>query len=286
MSQSIHPRVLEVELEHHSEWALACWSDTDPSELRDQLYRLLELTFLAEYSQQPSIALGERNFQAVQLLVFDELSQPSREVLGDLGFAETQYVPDQYEERMAAWRQEAEAEGVTPPESPVAVFKADIERPNASISETLDEIQRKMIDRLDGEVFGETPGGPSKLMATHFRQHFNTTITPDRKGLHSFELFLVQEKARTLRWMPPMIFQGLCDFVGVVLQAEYRLNVQWALSTPDDMGFAPPPVFRVPASGGGHEHIPVGEMIIQWCVLPQPEETPSLAQRIDEIVSS
>jgi hypothetical protein len=166
----------------------------------------------------------------------------------------------------------------------VAVFKADIELPNASISDKLEQIQRQMIDQLDGEVFGETPGGPSKLMATYFRQHFNTTITPDRKGLHSFELFLVQEKAHTLRWMPPLLFQGLCDFVGVLLQAEFKRNVQWALSTPDDSGFAPPPVFRVPASGGGYEHIPVGELIIQWCVLPQPEQTPTLAQRIEEVV--
>ena len=284
MSRAIHPRVLEVELEHHREWALACWSDEEPQVLAEQLSRLVEVTFLAEYSQRPSIALGERNFEAVQLLCFDELGEDSRQAIAELGFEPVDYVSDQYVERMSAWREEAEAEGMEPPSSPAEVYKAEIRRPDSSIFDTLQKIQGQMIDQLEGEVFGETPGGPSKLMATYFRQYFNTTVTPDRKGLQSFELFLVQDAPHRLRWVPPVLFQGLCDFVGVLLQAEHNLNVQWALSTPDEVGFAPPPVFRVPSPKGGFEHIAIGEHITNWCVMPKDQDAPSLAERIDSLV--
>lgn len=140
-----------------------------------------------------------------------------------------------------------------------------------------------MLDQLGGEVWGETPGGPSKLLATYVRQHFNTTVTPSRDGLHAFELFLVQDKPDELRWMPPLIFQALCDFVGVVLQAEYGLSAQWALCTPDDDGFAPPPVLRV-ATATGYEQIAIGERIVKWCVMARGGHAPTLAEQVDELV--
>jgi hypothetical protein len=284
-AQPVHPRVLEVGLEDHQEWALACWFDPGPDKLDAQLRRLLEVTFLAEFSQRPSLDLVDRNFEAVQLLVFDELGAESRDRLEALGFESASYVPDNYVERMSAWREEAKDEGLEIPSTPKSVFNAPISRPDPSISSKLEQIQRQMVDKLDGEVFGETPGGPSKLMASFFRQHFNVTITPDRKGLHSFELFLVQETPRTLRWMPPVLFQSLCDFVGVMLQAEHGLTVQWGMSTPDSTGFAPPPVFRVPTDGG-YRQIPVGEEVIRWCVMPRSDDAPTLAEQVAKLATS
>jgi hypothetical protein len=286
-AQPVHPRVLEVGLEDHQEWALACWFDPGPDELEAQLRRLLEVTLLAELSQRPSLDLLERNFQAIQLLVFEELGADSREVLQDMGFEATSYTPDNYVERMSAWRDEAKEAGLEIPSSPKSVFSAPIRRPDASIADRLEQIQSQMVDKLDGEVFGETPGGPSKLMASYFRQHFNAEVTPDRKGLQSFELFLVQERSSVFRWIPPVLFQSLCDFVGVMLQAERGLNVQWGMSTPKMTGLAPPPAFRVPVDGGFRQ-IPVGEQMVRWCVMPQAAigeagDAPTLAERVVEM---
>lgn len=279
---AVHPRVLEVQLEHHMEWALACWADPGPQALREQLRRLLEVTFLAEYSQPATEELVERNFEAVQLLVFADLDDAAQAVLEELGFSSVSYVPDNYVERMSAWRDEARAAGGEVPNVPRSVWKADIERPSDALAEKLAKLERQMVNKLDGDVWGETPGGPSRLMATYMRQFFNTTVTPSREGLHNFELFLVQETPGKLRWLGPVVFQGLCDFMGVLLQAEHNFTVQWALCTPDSSGFAPPPVFRV-LLPGGHRHVSIGQLVVQWAVMPRDEDDPSLATRLDEV---
>ncbi len=284
-ADAVHRRVLDVELEEHREWAMACWYDPGADALAEQLSRLLEVTFLSEFTQPPTATLVERDFRAIRLLVFDTLGEASKDAVDALGFEPTDYVADEYVERMAAWREEAAAAGIDAPTSPAEVYVAEIARPNESIANRLEEIQRTMLAQLDGEVWGETPGGPSKLMATYFRQHFNTTVAPNRDGLHAFELFLVQDKPGVLRWMPPLLFQALCDFVGVILQAEHHLNTQWALCVPDTYGFAPPPVLRV-ATDAGYEHIPVGQRIVQWCIMARGGHAPTLAERVDELVKN
>ncbi|MFP4596829.1 MAG: hypothetical protein ACLFVJ_01170 [Persicimonas sp.] len=285
MTQAIHPRILEVELEHHREWAMACWFDPGPAGLRGQLEQMLRATFLAELSQKPSIALAERYFKAVQVLVFDELADSSRDVITEFGFEPTSFVPDEYVERMSTWKKEARDAGVAIASSPESVFKAGIERPDMPIWNKLAEIEGRMTDKLDGEVFGESPGGPSKLMATFLRQHFNVEITPDQRGLQSLELLLVQETPGVCRWMPPVLFQAFCDFVGVVLQAEHGLTVQWALSTPDETGISPPPMLRV-QQRGSYRHIPIGRLLVDWCVMPRDSNDPTVAERIRSLASS
>jgi hypothetical protein len=282
---AVHPSVLEVGLEHHREWALACWYDPGPDELAAQIERLVVATLLAEWSQPPSHTMLERNFEAIELLVFGELGPASRTALGECGFEPASFEPDQYKERMATWHKQARRVGVQVPETPTSAWRAALERPKAAIADKLDEVAHRMVDKLDGDVWGATPGGPSRLMATIARQILNANLTPNRDGLHALELLLVQQRPATLRWISPVLFQGLCDFIGVVLQAEYGFNVQWAMCSPDASGMVPPPLFRVQLPGGP-EHIPVGRLVVKWCAMARGEQAPSLAERVDELATS
>jgi hypothetical protein len=280
---AVHPRVLEVELEDSWEWAMTCWFDPGSEELADQLTMMIVATLLAEMSTPPAALKVERNFSAVRLLVFAELSAESRAAIERLGFKSAPYVGDEYVERMAAWRDEARAAGTHIGSKPDEIFVLEVVRDDPAISAKLDEIQRRMVEDLGDEVWGETPGGPSRLMATYFRQYLNSSVTPSHEGLRAFELFLSQEKTDVLRWMPPVLFQGLCDFVGVILQAEYEFEAQWGLCATDETGFTPPPLLRV-STDAGFEIVPVGEFLVEWCIMPRGDDAAQLADYLDELV--
>lgn len=277
----LHPSLLEVELEDHMEWAAACWRDPGADRLDEQLDELLCTAFLAEYSKPPTSVAADGEFDAAQLLVFEELGADSRRVLSKFGFEPVDFVADQYTERMSAWRREAEKLGRAAPDEPATVWKVDFARQAAPIDKKLERVQSQMIEALDGEVWGETPGGPSRLMATLLGQQFSTEITPDHKGVDALEVLLVQQTQGRPRAMRPLIFQGLCDFLGVVVQAEYGVGVQWALCEPQDNGFAPPPVFRLRREEG-YQQVPVGTYVVDWCIMPRGEESSSLSERLQE----
>ncbi|MGM0559160.1 MAG: hypothetical protein ACQEVA_22435, partial [Myxococcota bacterium] len=209
----LHPRVLEVELEDSMEWAMAAWEDPGQLELISYLRRLLEGTLLSEMSQPASRPdLLDRRFDAVELLVFDELFGESRFLLEQMGFEPIDYQTDRYTERMEAWREEAGEIGFDVPSRPDTVWRSEFLRPDATLEDKLEQVHSDLRRTLRDEVWGERPGGPSKALAEKFRQHFNTTVAPTPDGLDSFELFLVQEGGEYVRWMRPLLFQGLCDF--------------------------------------------------------------------------
>lgn len=279
-ASAVHPRVLEVTLEDHMEWTLGVWSDPGAHALDKRLRELIQVTVLAELSKSPDSKTASRNFSKMRLLAFSELSAKSREAIEKIGFSEVEFEPDQYVERVAAWRDEASAAGLSPSARPTAVYVLDISRGDPVIAENLRTIQGQMTKTLAGEFWGQTPGGPSRLMAMHFRQSLNAAVTPDRKGLHQFELFIVQDRSRCLRWIDPSIFQALCDFVGVILRAVYDLDVQWGICTPDASGFAAPPVFRIKKSEG-YQIVPISLHVLNWCVMPRGPDAPSLAESVD-----
>lgn len=282
-ASAVHPRVLEVTLEDTWEWTVGVWFDPGAPALKARLRELIQVTVLSELSKSPDSKTPERNFSKMRLLAFCELSAPSREVIETMGFGATEFGADQYVERIAAWSDEAIAAGLEPPESPDAVYTMDISRVDPVISKTLLTIQDQMTKKLAGEFWGQTPGGPSRLMATYFRQYLNATVTPTRKGLHEFELFICQETQDCLRWIDPSIFQALCDFVGVILRSVYDLDVQWGICTPDSSGFAQPPVFRA-KNASGYQIVPISLHLLNWCVMPRGDGARSLAESVDALV--
>jgi len=92
---------------------------------------------------------------------------------------------------------------------------------------------------------------------------------------------VVPRAAEVIRWVPPMVFQGLCDAVGVAAAQSLDVDVEWGVCAPDeddqgDPGFIPPPVVRFrPRSGGRWRFVDLGREILRWCVMPLgPDEHP------------
>lgn len=282
----IHPRVLEVELEKTWEWAMACWFDPGPGPLRKQLVNLMRATLLAELSKPLAEVNPDRQFGALRLLVFDELSAESRQLIDALGFQPAQFAYDEYAERMAAWRDEAQAAGLRVAARPREVFSMPVEQGDAVIAQKLNVIQQQMITQLGATFWGENPGNPSMRLANGLGQYLNARVTPDRDGVHAMELFLVQTAPRVLRWMPPAAFQGLCDFVAVILQANYPLSVQWAVCKPEADGLSVPPLVRVTKSGQKFHIIPIALRLVDWCVMPRDEDATTLAESVDQLVAA
>ena len=130
-------------------------------------------------------------------------------------------------------------------------------------------------DRLADEIWGNTPGVPSRLAATFIEEVFHTKIPPTLDGLRTLEMLLVSQQAGAIRWIPPMLFQALCDFIGVIGQTLFDRDIAWALCEPDG-DFCTPPLLRLALASGKHIHIPIGLHLVQWCLLPlQPGEQPA-----------
>lgn len=279
---AIHPRVLEVGLEEGREWTLACWEDCPPVEFGEQFGQLVEATLLREASRIPAWEADEqRKFTGMRVLTFDSIRQENRRILRQLGFVEGNYVADEYEERMDAWRREANAAGMQPPMRPVSVWHVPVAEFDAERAEALDAIEATMLEKLGGEVWGETPGGMSKLLARQLAEHFDIDAGLDPESLAAMAGAVTPDALQAIRWMRPVFFQALCDFVGVLLHGKYGLQVQWGMCEPNDQGIVPPPMFRDP-EGPGRGAIPVGREVLRWCVLPvdDADQLPDLEDEV------
>lgn len=283
---AIHPRVLEVELEEGKEWSLACWSDPGPARMREQFGNLVEATLIKEMSRLPEWERDEdREFTGMRLLTFDSLAADSRGVVEGLGFAEADYDPDQYSERMSAWRQEASAADLEMPARPISVWHLPVAHPDARSSE-LARIASRMLGEIGSEVWGETPGGLSRHAARELEETLGVDVGLDLSGLEAFEQHFVVDETETIRWIEPIFYQAICDFIGVLLHGKYGLQVQWGVCEPDPRGIVPPPTFRQPGAGRG-ETIPVGRYVLEWCLMPvrDGEKPPTLAARVDALAN-
>lgn len=278
----IHQRVMEVELDSGREWLLTCWADPgNQRELHKQVLALLEAALLVELSRSPKQVRQEpdRRFVGIRLIVFPELPYPVAPAVAAFGMREERFDAEAYGERMAALRDEADALHIEIPDEPAGVFAARIAPLEGTLGEKLESIELMMAERMGADYWGATPGGPSRLFAEYAKREFQEVIEPDLDGLRAFELLLVRGTPGVIRWIPALLFQALCDFIGVVAQAGFDQNVAWADCGEDDLGMCPPALFKVAPKGGQPYHLPIAHHILRWCMMPvgPGEQVPSLA---------
>jgi hypothetical protein len=282
--EPIHPRVLEVTLEEGQEWTMACWQDPGPLDLGDQLGRLLRATLLRTFSRPPTeLAEDSASYTGIRLLAFDSLGPDSQQRLEELGFVKDQYRPDHYQERIKAWIQEADAAGHRAGQ-PESIWHLPLREPTDPGLDSLEEVATAAARHMDGQVWGETPGAASRHVARELEGRFDTDLSLGLDSLDTFEQLLFSPEGSGLRWTPPMLFQGLCDFVGVVLHGRYNVRVQWGLCEAGASGIIPPPTFRLPR-GDHHQTIPIAQRLTDWIVLPidEGDARPPLSERIDQL---
>lgn len=281
---AVHPRVLETKTATGREWLLLVWDDPGgPQALHEQIQALVEATLLAELSRSPATirAAGDRRFEAIRLLSWAETPWDAAASLRAFGLE-----PDNTEltdEVVAAVTAEAERSGRTTTGRPASSWRATIRHPESGLGEKLSDVSRMMADRMGDDVWGQNPGGPSHLFATYLATTFGEKIRPDVDGLRALHLLTVQQERGVIRWMPPLVFQAICDFVPVVAATVYGAQIGWAVSEELGDGFAHPPLIRV-NDGGDEIHIPIGHHVLRWWMMPlgEDEEVPTLAEWVED----
>ncbi len=282
---ALHQRVLEVDTgDDGFEWVMACWEDPGGAKvLHAQMRDLVEAALLAHLSQPATATESiERPFRRLRLYCFTPVEGGIAEALRPFGFVAAKYQPEAHVGRMSALADEAKKMGRRLPMSPHSVWVASIAEPTAAAL----ALARALPEKFGAEVWGQTPGFFSKVMAEVFvGQHKNQKpIAPSVQGLRAIEEKVVLMQPGVIRWIPPLVFQALCDLIGVVMVAEWGHELQWAVCDQDPLGLYPPPHFRLQrpdrAPEEGVDHFLVGQQVLQWCMMPlQPgEQVPPLWQ--------
>lgn len=119
---------------------------------------------------------------------------------------------------------------------------------------------------LGDEVWGDNPGWFSRAYCQEMDRQWGAKIWPDKTGLRTLaeQIFDDDRDGEGVRWVDGITFQILCDFLGVVLQSETNLTVQWGTCPVDeDTGLAPAPLLRARAPRGRWDSLPVGQDVMR-----------------------
>lgn len=289
----MHPGVLETELEDGYDWTLACWFDPGGARaLAQELRGLMEATLLSALSQPAAQAERlQRRYKSLTLLLFYPMEGDLEAELGALGFARRPYQADHYKARLAALRPQAMRQAVRLPEAPDSVWEAPVSLPGGSHGQKLWQTQEMLQGRLEGQLWGEEPGMPSRALAQLLESSLGAHIAPDLEGLSTMEMFVIQRQGAGVRWTAPLLFQGLCDLVGILLQARFKMKVEWALCEPTPAGLHAPPLLRVTPQRSGPQRaslLPIGQLLLRRAIMPtqdayQPSLVPWLRQWQDQL---
>ena len=283
-TSAVHPRVLELTTEAGLEWVGMVWeSPGNASDLHREVQALVEAALLAELSRTPTAirATGDRHFSAIRLLVFADLGWDAEPALRAFGFQRDEGAIDSGIDK--AVRAEADRSGRVLSREAHASWRAEIRHPPEELATPLNQLQLMLASQLGDERWGQRPGRPSHLFASGVTEVFREQILPDMRGLQTLQRLLVQNEPGVVRWMPPLVFQALCDFLPVVASREFDASVSWAEAESLGEGYAHPPLVRV--GGEGEEiHIPLGHHVLRWWMMPlmPGEEVPTLGAWVSD----
>lgn len=280
---AVHARVLHVPLTASATpgskpdagvgtfaWNLVVWDDPGGAPaLHAALRPLVEAALLTELSAPFDTPDDERP-AALRLLSFADVDR-FEDAVRAFGLREVPH-DDAFEEALRHARGEANRVGREPPEQITRRFEAKLASPDVLALE--DALRKKLGD----EVFGARPGALFAALNQVLAERGETPLPPKRSSLDALETRLGVDVPDVLRWIPPRLFQALCDAVAVVATTELKREVQWAASEVEDDGLARPPLVRVRV--GEWLHLPIGLHLLRWCVMPRGagEQVPSIAE--------
>ena len=274
----IHVRALETTLGGGDvppgAWVLPVWAD--PGEgpaLHQALKSRMEATLLQELSRPASSFLqeGRKRFEYIWLVAFSRLANPA-EAIRAFGFRPVSF-RNEMQPAIAHVRQEAARVDRALPNDVAEVFEAAIARQPA-----IEPLEDALLEHTGDEVWGERPGKCFERLANATHGFGLPDLDGDWHGLRQLERFAVPPSREVVRWIPPMVFQGMADLIGVLAHRQ-GLKVDWAMCEPDEHGVAPPALLRLANSSGNAVHLPVGLELLRWCVMParHGETIPSVA---------
>jgi hypothetical protein len=271
--EPVHARVLEVGTDGELSYLISVYSDPGtPLALHQALRKRIEGTLLAELCRTPAqLREASPAPSAIHLVAYALPAGDVEAALAAFAFRPIDPTHVRMRESAARSRGEAYALELTIPDEPVATYVADIAR---TPSPELARVELGLVDALADGYWGEKPGAYAAQLTRFCALVGLGTFDANLDGLVALEGAITSREPGHVRMITPAIFQGLCDFIGVVATNALRLKVDFADCALDEEGFAPPPLLRVHTKKG-HVHVPIALDLLRWLVMPlAPGETP------------
>lgn len=269
----VHARVLHVPTSASTfAWNLVVWDDPGGAPaLHTALRPLIEAALLSELSA-PFDAPDDERPSALRLISFADVER-FEDAVRAFGLREVPH-DDAFEEALRHARGEAGRVGREPPEQITRRFESPLVLSPSPVLVLEDALRKKLGD----EVFGARPGAIFAALNVVLSERGEAPLPAKRSSLDALEALLCVEAPNVLRWIPPRLFQALCDAVAVVAATELGREVQWATSDVEEDGLARPPLVRVRVREW--LHLPIGLHLLRWCVMPRSteEQVPSIAE--------
>jgi len=213
--------------------------------------------------------------RSLELFFFEAPQVDVTRALSALGFTQSDAEASEARAALSLLRGEMRTltEGVA--DSPVARYSVHVAASSHPLQRALSDA---LITSAPRGPWGREPGHLAKLAADWLGAHGIEGVEPTRAGIERIETIVVHHSPFVLRWVEPLAFQALCDLVAVMAVQNPELQVEWGICERDEETEAyPPPVLRVTRQGDTF-HVPLGEHILRWSVMPvmPGEQVPTL----------
>ena len=129
-------------------------------------------------------------------------------------------------------------------------------------------LARSLRESAPKEPWGSKPGALARLCADQLATLGYAGVEPTRAGIERLEAVLVHRAEGVLRWIEPILFQALCDLIAVAATVTFERPVQWGVCEPDEETKLCPPPLLLAERDGESFHVPLGEHVLRWCVMP------------------
>ncbi len=124
--------------------------------------------------------------------------------------------------------------------------------------------------------WGKAPGELHRLLMQYAAVH-GFDLQASEEGLQEAErlcrsLRAEEAQPHRMNWIPPLVFQALCDMSGVVASVAWGAKVAWGAYEPDAQGLIPPPLLCVHNDDGSEHYVAVAEALLDWGFYPESSE--------------
>lgn len=274
----VHPRALDIDEATGSGLVLVCWEDPGgAAALHRALKPRVEAALLAGLCRSPQeLKESPRRPAWLRLACFEPVEDVEAAVRA-FGLARAEVGPS-WRHTLAHVRGEASKSDREVPDEPAEAFEVAIEMPEGKRGVELARLEAALEAEGIDRVWGAPPGASFMRLRQAAQQELGLGIEPTLDALLEVEALFAQDRLGVVRYIPPLVFQGLCDMIAVIANEELGRPVQWAETHPDEQGLRAPPVVRAKLDDGV-VYIPLGQHVLRWCMMPllPGESVPPLA---------
>ncbi len=277
-TEAVYPAVLQVSGEQARRWCTAVWSN-GPGERRlvGELHRLIQGTLIAHWMQPPAqYELMAQPVNSFDVIFYEAAGEKLAGKLRTDGWQSVDLglLPTEEYEQFEVLAEEAAKRGTAIDEGPAQLWRITFDRPGGGGAQGPTQLGADVAKRLGDQVWGQTPGWFSRVFCERLKEMTGVELSPNYEGLRRLEQTVFSQWGRGIRWLEPMAYQAICDFIGVAVQAESSAEVQWGSCPVDERtGLAPAPLLRIRHKKNAWKRIGVGYDVIEQFCVPWGERT-------------